>query len=85
MAAVKVKVGQAGRIVLPKRLRDRFGLRRGDTLVVEVKGNAIELRPANTGSRLELINGVLVLATETRLENRDLVADLRNERIDALA
>jgi AbrB family looped-hinge helix DNA binding protein len=80
-----VQIDQAGRIVLPKPLRDLFRLRRGDTLRVEVRGDVIELRPARKGSRLGRINGVLVLASETPLEKKDFVAESRDDRIDALA
>ena len=81
-----VQIDQAGRVVLPKRLRDRFRLQSGDRLAIEVNGNTIELRPTKSNVRLERVNGVLVLAAEMRLkEGQDLVAELRNERIDEMA
>jgi AbrB family looped-hinge helix DNA binding protein len=80
-----VQIDQAGRLVLPKRVRDSFRLKSGDTLAIGVKGDAIELRPTKPGFRLERINGVLVLAAEMPLPARDLVADAREERLDELA
>jgi AbrB family looped-hinge helix DNA binding protein len=81
MIALKetVQIDQAGRLVLPKRLRDRFQLKSGDTLAVRVKGDAIELRPTKPAFRLERINGVLVLAGDMPLPSRDLVAEAREE------
>jgi AbrB family looped-hinge helix DNA binding protein len=77
---------QAGRVVLPKKLRERFRLQGGDTLVLEVKGDEILLRPQKTKVRLERVNGVLVLVGEMPLpEGRDLVSDSRDERIDQIA
>ena len=84
--SVNVQMDQAGRVVLPKKLRERFRLQAGDTLSLEVKGDAIELRPKKARARLERINGVLVLATEDPLpEGRDFVSESREERIDELA
>jgi AbrB family looped-hinge helix DNA binding protein len=79
-----VQVDEAGRLVLPKPVRERFGLKRGDTLAIEVRGDAIELRPTRAGARLERINGVLVLTGEMTLTGADLVSASREERIDEL-
>ena len=75
----------AGRVVLPKKVRERFRLQGGDTLALEIKGDAIQLRPRRSKARLERVNGVLVFVTETPLpEGRDLVAESREERIDQI-
>lgn len=76
----------AGRVVLPKKVRERFRLQGGDTLILEMTGDAIQLRPQQTRSRLERVNGVLVFVSETRLpEGRDFVAEAREERIEQIA
>ena len=80
-----VQIDHAGRIVLPKRVRDSFRLKSGDTLAVGVKGDAIELRPTKSGFRLERVNGVLVLTGEVPISARDLVAESREDRLDGLA
>jgi len=80
-----IQIDQAGRVVLPKRLRDRFRLQSGDRLAIEVKGDAIELRPTRSDVRLVRVNGVLVVAGELRMkEGQDLVAESREERIDEM-
>lgn len=38
-------IDQAGRIVLPKAVRDRFRLARGTTLTMQVEADSITLRP----------------------------------------
>ncbi len=78
-----IQIDQAGRMVLPKRFRDRFRLQGGDTLAIEVKGDAIELRPTKSNVRLVRVRGVLVLAGGAALpEARDLVAESRADRIN---
>jgi AbrB family looped-hinge helix DNA binding protein len=80
-----VQIDQAGRMVLPKTLRDRFRLRGGDTLAIEVRGNAIELRPIHPVGQLKRVNGVLVFTGPAPLQSEeDLVARSRDERIDGL-
>jgi AbrB family looped-hinge helix DNA binding protein len=85
MNEATVQIDQAGRVVLPKRLRDRFRLRGGDTLTIEVKGDAIELRPSNTTGQLKRVNGVLVfIGAGPLIIDEDLVAQSREERIGDL-
>jgi AbrB family looped-hinge helix DNA binding protein len=81
-----VQIDQAGRLVLPKRIRERFALRAGDSLKLELKGDAIELRPARPKVRLTRVNGVLVLSADSQLpEGRDFVTESREDRIRDLA
>lgn len=83
---MNVQIDQAGRVVLPKKLRDRFRLQGGDMLELEVKGDAIQLRPQRAKFRLERINGVLVLTGEMSMaEGRDIVSESRDERIEEIA
>lgn len=80
-----IQIDQAGRLVLPKRLRERFRLEGGDTLSVEVRGDAIELRPTKAPVTLKRVNGVLVLTGGGALSaGRDFVAEARDERLDGL-
>lgn len=79
---MNVQIDQAGRVVLPKKLRERFRLQGGDILELEVKGDAIQLRPQQAKFRLERVNGVLVLKGQMSLaEGRDIVSESRDERI----
>lgn len=56
----KLTVDKAGRIVLPKPLRDELQLEAGDTLEVESSGEEITLRPARGGARLRKKQGIWV-------------------------
>ncbi len=79
-----VQIDKAGRVVLPKPLRERFGLRGGDTLEIEVKGDAVELRPVQAIGKLKRVNGVLVYSPPGSLADKDYVDQAREERIDHL-
>jgi AbrB family looped-hinge helix DNA binding protein len=83
---MNVQMDQAGRVVLPKKLRERFRLQGGDLLALEVKGDEIHLRPQKAKALLERVNGVLVVVDEMPLpEGGDLVSESRDERIDEIA
>jgi AbrB family looped-hinge helix DNA binding protein len=83
---LNVQMDPAGRVVLPKKIRERFRLRGGDLLALEVKGDAIELRPQQSKTRLRRVNGVLVLVNDLSLTaGMDLVSDSREDRIEDIA
>jgi AbrB family looped-hinge helix DNA binding protein len=82
MKEANVQMDRAGRVVLPKTLRDRFHLRGGDMLAIEVKAGAIELRPTNAVGQLKRINGVLVFTAPGHLTNQDFADASREERMD---
>jgi AbrB family looped-hinge helix DNA binding protein len=40
------KITSKGQTTLPKEIRDKLGVRSGDTLIYEVEGNAVRVRKA---------------------------------------
>jgi AbrB family looped-hinge helix DNA binding protein len=54
---MNVRVDKAGRIVLPKPVRDRLGLKAGASLEVSENADGLLLRPANSRSSLVKRNG----------------------------
>ncbi len=55
-----VPIDKAGRIVLPKPLRQKLGLLSGDKLELSVEGNTIKLVPAGGGGGFVRKGSVLV-------------------------
>ena len=43
---LRLKVGRKGYIILPKAIREVYGIREGDYVLVEVRGDGILIRPA---------------------------------------
>jgi len=56
----RLTIDKAGRIVLPKPLRDELRLEAGDTLEIESSGEEITLRPARGNAQLRKKHGVWV-------------------------
>lgn len=75
--AYRITIDGAGRLVIPKQLRDRFGLEAGTRLHVEVREGGIHLSPDRPDPALIERDGFLVLD----LGSTDLSqADHRDER-----
>jgi AbrB family looped-hinge helix DNA binding protein len=54
---------RAGRVVIPKPLRDQLDLVPGDTLELETAGESITLRPTRGTAPLARVKGVWVFRT----------------------
>ena len=80
---ITVTIDKAGRVVIPKPLRDELGLEPGDTLELKPEGQRIMLRRLRTGSSLRREQGVWVYRSGRRLSGADtdkVLRDLREER-----
>jgi len=75
-----VSLDKAGRIVLPKALRDELHLAPGDSLDLSVEGEQVTLRPRRTSSPLQKEQGVWVLRMGGLLTAADTRSALRNLR-----
>ena len=81
--AVQTTLDKAGRIVLPKPLRDELNLAPGDTLDVTVAREQIMLRPIRTTSPLQKERGVWVFRTGEKLPavtTDDILREVRDNR-----
>jgi AbrB family looped-hinge helix DNA binding protein len=73
-----IKIDKAGRIVLPKPVRERFHLREGSELELEERSDGLTLRPVEQRSSMVQEKGVWCLAALTgvallkRPETREL-------------
>jgi AbrB family looped-hinge helix DNA binding protein len=75
-----VVLDQAGRVVLPKALRDELHLCPGDTLDVTVQGDEVTLRPRRSATPLQKERGVWVLRTGQPLTAEETRTTLHNIR-----
>jgi AbrB family looped-hinge helix DNA binding protein len=81
----KVTLDKAGRVVIPKPLRDEMRLNPGDTFDLESEGERITLRPVRPQAMLKKEFGVWVYQGEpTDQSIPDLIDQDRNRRIRSL-
>jgi AbrB family looped-hinge helix DNA binding protein len=62
-----VTLDKAGRVVIPKTLRDELHLEPGDTLELESEGERVTLRAMPSGSLLRKEHGVWVFRSGKKL------------------
>ncbi len=77
-------IDKAGRVVLPKPVRDELELRAGDSLELESSEEGIVLRPARGTARMRRKRGVWVVADSGEPLPANIVAEtirrVRRER-----
>jgi AbrB family looped-hinge helix DNA binding protein len=79
----RITLDKAGRIVLPKPVRDELQLEAGDTLELESSGDKITLRPARGNAQLRKKHGVWVLRSGEPLTEETVertAREIRRER-----
>lgn len=80
LMTAKITVDKAGRIVLPKPLRDQMRLRPGDTLELESEGERITLRPVRKQATLRKERGVWVYQGEPADDSIPELIDREREK-----
>jgi AbrB family looped-hinge helix DNA binding protein len=80
---MRTTIDRLGRVVVPKPLRDRLGLRGGETLELEERDGVIELRPAAAEVRVAdtaegpVVEAVADVAPLTDAAARDVLEQVR--------
>jgi AbrB family looped-hinge helix DNA binding protein len=80
---VLLTIDKAGRVVIPRRLRDELHLEAGDVLEVQQSGEQITLRPVRVSGPLTKEQGVWVFRSGTRLpasSTDEVLRQIREER-----
>lgn len=72
---MKVTIDKAGRVVIPKSIRDDLGLQAGDVLELDRQGDSLQLRPKARTRR----KGCL-LVFRSGLRNYDIAAAIEKTR-----
>jgi AbrB family looped-hinge helix DNA binding protein len=80
---IKATIDSAGRVLIPKAVRDELRLGPGDRLDLELEGDHVVLRPARSGTSMRKENGVWVFRSGREIsaaETERALHDLRQAR-----
>lgn len=83
-SVASVSIDKAGRIVIPKPVRDELRLEPGDSLELSTSGDQITLRPVREVIPIQKENGFWVYRSGQPVNNisiRDLIEEDRDERM----
>ena len=78
-----VTLDKAGRVVIPKTLREELHLEPGDRLELHSKGEEVTLRPVRAHSPLQKKQGVWIFKSGAKLSNDEVntaLGDIRQRR-----
>jgi AbrB family looped-hinge helix DNA binding protein len=76
-------IDKAGRIVIPKEIRDKLRLGAGDSLSLQCDGESLTMRPVQAGAPLRKEHGIWVFHSSKPLsleEANQIVRDVREQR-----
>jgi len=83
---VKASIDKAGRLVLPKPLRDKLRLAPGDGVLLESEGEQITLRPDRPQATLKKKRGIWVYhGSRTDISLSELIDHEREKRSREIA
>lgn len=82
-----ITIDRAGRVVIPKSIRDRLHLGTGAELEVAVSGEEITLRAPSAETKLMEKRGVLVFGgdSDSEIDIADFINEERNHRASTAA
>ena len=78
--ATKISIDKAGRVVLPKSLREKMRVEAGDDLLVEAEGDRITLRPIRQEALLKKELGIWVYQGESSSTSIPELIDAEREK-----
>jgi AbrB family looped-hinge helix DNA binding protein len=85
--SITITLGKAGRLVVPKTIRDSLGLHEGSRLKLEVQGGKLHAAPEPDPVSIELKGGFPVIRSDVPLKRGEIVhaikagRDGRDERV----
>ena len=71
MSGIETRIGQAGRVVIPKSIRERAGLREGTPVEVTLTEDGVVIRPRTLQVRIETRGRIHVLVPEEPVARLD--------------
>jgi AbrB family looped-hinge helix DNA binding protein len=83
--AMKTTLDRFGRLVVPKKIRNKLGLRAGSAIEIEEHENEIVLKPAGHEAPLQMEGGLLVFAGSAVGDIAGAVRAHREERLANIA
>jgi AbrB family looped-hinge helix DNA binding protein len=82
---MKTTIDKFGRLVVPKNIRDRLGLKTGVEVEIEEQDSEIVIRQVEHRTPLRVEDGVLIFAGTATGDIADIVRRHREERLSKVA
>ena len=77
---MRTRIDAAGRVVVPKALRDLLGLEPGSAVDVSQYGAGLQLIPVSRTAQIRTVRGAVVAESETVITDDDVFALIDTDR-----
>lgn len=77
---ITITLGKAGRLVVPKAIRDSLGLHEGSRLKLEVQGGKLQVAPEPDPVSIETKDGFPVIQSGPPLKRGSIVQAIKADR-----
>ena len=78
--SITITLGKAGRLVVPKAIRDSLGLREGSRLKLEIQGGKLQAAPEPDPVGIELKDGFPIIRGGPLLRGGAIVQAIKADR-----
>lgn len=78
--SITITLGKAGRLVVPKSIRDSLGLHEGSRLKLEVQGGRLQANPEPDPVDIGMKDGFPVIQSGPPLKRGNIVQAIKTER-----
>ena len=78
--SITITLGKAGRLVVPKTIRDSLGLHEGSRLKLEVQGGKLQAAPEPDPVSINLKGGFPVIHAGSSLKRGTIVQAIKTDR-----
>ncbi len=78
--SITITIGKAGRIVVPKEIRDSLGLHEGSRLKLEIQGGKLQAEPEPDPVEIDTKDGFPVLRSGSPLKRGSVVKAIKADR-----
>lgn len=82
MMAAMITIDKAGRIVVPRKIREELHLVAGTALCIERSGDQLTLTPASHEARLQIVNGTPLIFPANSAEHAVLTTEMVKDAVD---
>jgi AbrB family looped-hinge helix DNA binding protein len=78
--SITITLGKAGRLVVPKAIRDSLGLHEGSRLKLEIHGGKLQAAPEPDPVSIEINDGFPVIQSGPPLKRGNIVQAIKADR-----
>jgi len=78
--SITIKIGKAGRLVVPKSIRDNLGLHEGSLLKLDIQGGKLQVAPQPGPVQIDIEDGLPIIRAGSLLKRERITKAIKEDR-----